>query len=192
MTKGKAYYQAFLILEHLPKDEYGLIPQEIINEIEDKMEYDENIFIDASVELEKQEIDSKTYAILDKVIKSIEKKHGRASIKKASPKEENKKKNNTKNELEEYLNKCKKENESLNMQIDNMKLTQLVEALQNENYKINDAKELILGYRNVAKIKDDEIKNLTLQIKKLKNKNEELNNLLNRIPQFIRKIFIKE
>ena len=74
MTKSKAYYQAFLILEHLPKEEYDLIPKEMIEEIEEKMEYDENFSIDTSVSLKEQKLDEKTYEILEKVMKSVKKK----------------------------------------------------------------------------------------------------------------------
>ena len=40
MTKEKAYYQAYLILEKLPKEEYELIPEKILDEIKSKMEYE--------------------------------------------------------------------------------------------------------------------------------------------------------
>lgn len=43
LTKAKALYQVKLILDYLPEEEYRQIPQEMIDYIEENLEYDENI-----------------------------------------------------------------------------------------------------------------------------------------------------
>lgn len=192
MTKEKAYYQALLILKHLPKEEYDLIPREIIDDIENKMEYDENITIDSSVELEKQKIDEKTYNILDKVIKAVEKnKKVDISSNNRLVLQENKI-NREQLEMNDYIRKCKTENELHEAGIEIIRLNQIIEMLRKENTKIGEAKELIIGYKNVTMSKEEEIKNLNEEVKKIKKNNEELYELLNKIPKFIRKIFLKD
>ena len=80
MTKPKAYYQAYLVIQCLSKEEYSLIPKELLDEIKSKMEVDESIVVDKAIPLEKQKIDDKAYDILDRVIKAIEKKYGADAI----------------------------------------------------------------------------------------------------------------
>ena len=188
MTKEKAYYQAFLILEHLPKEEYDLIPKDMIAEIEDKMEYDENISIDTSISLEKQKIDEKTYEILDKVIKTVEKTNKQSLN---SIVLNNKQPDNSK-EVKKYIERCNTENELYNAKIEMIRLNEIVEKLKNENGKVGEAKELIIGYRNVIGTKDEEISKLNAQLEKLKENNQELFDTLNKIPKFLRKMFVKD
>lgn len=69
MTKEKAMYQTWLILEGLSKAERDSIPQDLLDTIKNTMEPDENIKIDFSIPLEKQNLDSKTWDMLDKVVK---------------------------------------------------------------------------------------------------------------------------
>lgn len=42
LSQAKVLYQVKLILDYLPEEEYKLIPQEMIDYIEDNFEYDEN------------------------------------------------------------------------------------------------------------------------------------------------------
>ena len=72
LTKGKILYQVKLILDCLLEDEYDLIPDDVIDYMEDNYEYDENITIDENIPLEKQKIDKNTYEILDLILKEIE------------------------------------------------------------------------------------------------------------------------
>ena len=125
LTEEKALYQVKLILDYLPKEEYKLIPQDEIDYIEDNFEYDENIVIDPSIPLEDQIIDSRSYKILDKVLKKIE---------------ENKEINNSK-EIKEYVNRCKNENENYNEKLENIQLKNIIESLQKENEKLPKAKD---------------------------------------------------
>ena len=53
-------YQVKLILDYLPEEEYKLIPQDVIDYVEDNFEYDENITIAPSIPLEKQKLNEKT------------------------------------------------------------------------------------------------------------------------------------
>ena len=73
MTKEKALYQAKLILDNLPKDEYALLPQEEIQYILENMEYDENITINPDIPLEAQDIDDATVSILEKILNKVDK-----------------------------------------------------------------------------------------------------------------------
>ena len=57
--------------------------------------------------------------------------------------------------------------------------------LKKENEKIPKAKELLQDYKDALKQKDSEIE-------KLKANNQELYEYIEKVPKFIRKIFIKE
>ena len=72
MTQNQALYQAKLILDYMPEEDYKKIPEEIIKYIYDNMEEDKNIVVNPDIPLEEQDIDEKTYDFLDKVIKKIE------------------------------------------------------------------------------------------------------------------------
>ena len=188
MTKEKAYYQAFLILEHLPKEEYSLIPQNLIDEIENHMEYDENITIDTSTSLESQKIDEKTYQILDKVIKSVERNQKQATYNRTASDVKLRKDG----EIKDYIRKCSTENELYEAKIEMARLNKMIQDLMSENGKIDGAKELIAGYRDVANSKDEQIQKLTVELETLRKNNEELCSMLNKVPRFVRKIFIKD
>ena len=73
MTKEKAMYQTWLVIENLPEEERILIPQDILEEIQNTMEYDENIVVDTTIPVDKQKLDDKTWNMLEKIIKRIEK-----------------------------------------------------------------------------------------------------------------------
>ena len=63
LSQAKVLYQVKLILDYLPEEEYKLIPQEMIDYIEDNFEYDENFSIDPEIPLEKQKIDDKAFKL---------------------------------------------------------------------------------------------------------------------------------
>jgi len=169
MTKAKALYQVKLILDYLPKEEYDLIPKEEIEYIENNFEYDENIIINPNIPLENQKIDDKAYDILERIMK----------------KAENNKKSNHKNEISQYVKSVKESNKIYDAKIENIRLKNIVEVFKKENNKIPKAKQLLEEYKNALKQKEEEIENL-------KENNEYLYENIQKIPKFIRKIFIKD
>ena len=72
MVKSKVLYQTKLILDTFPKEDYELIPKEILNYITQNMKIDENIKIDSNKSLEEQNISYQTYELLNKIITRIE------------------------------------------------------------------------------------------------------------------------
>ena len=167
LTKAKALYQVKLILDYLPQEEYDLIPQETIDYIEDNFVYDENITINPSIPLEKQDIDDKSYRLLEKIIAQVEK-------------------NQTKdNNVNNHINNVEESNENDYSKEENIRLKSLVEILQKENAKIPKVKDLVQEYK-------DELEKKNEKIKMLENNNYYLQSQLNKIPKFIRRIFIKK
>lgn len=164
LSKRKMLYQVKLILDYLPEEEYRLIPQDMINYIENNYEYDENIKINPNIPLEKQSIDDKTYEMLNKIEKQTL--------------------NNTK-DIDNYIEKVKKENKEFNIKIENAKLKNKLEVLEKENERIPKAKALLEEYNSALKQKETEIK-------RLKEKNQKLNNYIKKIPKILRNIFTKE
>lgn len=164
MTKAKALYQAKLILDCIPEEEYKLIPQDTIDYIEQNMEYDENIKISEDIPLEKQRIDDKTYEILEDIMKKIDSK----SVKKQ-------------NETIEI----KEIDEIQVLKSENMKLKQIIENNKINLEKFDKTIELLKEYKDALKVKDDEIK-------KLNDYNKELCSKIYKLPKLIRKIFFKE
>lgn len=164
LSKRKMLYQVKLILDYLPEEEYRLIPQDMINYIENNYEYDENIKINPNIPLEKQSIDDKTYEMLNKIEKQTL--------------------NNTK-DIDNYIEKVEKENKEFNIKIENAKLKNKLELLEKENERIPKAKALLEEYNSALKQKETEIKIL-------KEKNQKLNNYIQRIPKILRNVFTKE
>ncbi len=210
MTKAKAYYQAYLVLDCLSDEEYSLIPDELLEEIESKMEVDESIKVDSSIPLEKQKIDEKAYDILEKVIKAIEKNYGRDAIDnpdkyadKAKPK---KKKSSSSKEIFEdderkVIEKPKLEVERRDIEVEqriqelqneNIKLKSIIKALEEENKKIEKAKELVIDYKGALSIQEEKNKKLKNEIDKLQQSNDELYESISKMPKILRKIFIKD
>ena len=169
LSQGKILYQVKLILDCLPKEEYKLIPEETIEYIEKKFEYDENFSIDPNIPLENQKIDDRTYELLDKIIKFAEKR----------------KKVQEKAKIDEYVKNVRESNEKYDAKIENIRLKNLVEILKKENSKIPMAKGLVQEYKDALNEKDK-------QIQKLKRINECLIDIFNKIPKFIRELFIGE
>ena len=147
LSQAKVLYQVKSILDYLPEEEYKLIPQEMIDYIEDNFEYDENFSIDPEIPLEKQKIDDKTFEMLDKIVKSAE-----------ITKKENKSIKNA--EIDSYLKEIRESNQNYNARIENIRLKNLVEILKKENSKISKAKNLLSEYKYAMKEKDNEIEEL--------------------------------
>ncbi len=204
MTKGKAYYQAYLVLDCLSEEEYSLIPNELLEGIKMKMEEDPEIKVDSSVPLEKQKIDEKTYDILDRVIKAIERAYGADAIdnpeKYAIVNEEETKKQDKAEEFDldiefEEKPKTKKDKVPENakeLKEENLKLHNIIKALEEENQKISEAKELYYDYKEVVAKKDEKIRGLRMEIEALKKSNDELHEMIEKMPKLLRNIFIKD
>ena len=83
-----------------------------------------------------------------------------------------------------YLKLANEQNEGYKARVDNINLNKDVSKLQKENQKLPKAKELIYGYQKVISNKDEEIKKLEQECNSLKE-------MLNRIPKFIRMLFLR-
>lgn len=169
LTKAKMLYQVKLILDYLPEEEYNLIPKEIINYIEDNFEYDENIKIDPNIPLENQNIDDESYKYLEKIIAEAEKNQKVSKNK----------------EVEDYIKDVKESNKNFETNFENIRLKELVELLKKENEKIPKVKKLVEEYKNALEENNK-------KIEELEKNNRYLRELINKIPKFIRKLFIKE
>jgi len=168
LTEGKALYQVKLIIDYLPKEEYDLIPQEIISYIEENFEYDENIKVNPNIPLENQDIADKTYDILKKIVKGTE---------------DNKKKIEEQ-EIQKKIEIEEKAKETYDAKMENIRLNNIIKALQEENKKIPKAKELLENYKDALEKKD-------IEIEQLKRNNQQLYMCIQKLPKFIRKFFIK-
>lgn len=202
MTKEKALYQVKLILDYLPKEEYDLIPQETIDYIENNFEYDENFTLNPDIPLEEQNIDDKAYDFLEKVVKQAEKSQKDAYDEELKPYLETVKSSNKEfdakikyeirkkdEELKSYIETVKKSNDDYETKIENIRLKNIIELLKKDAEKLPEAQKICESYKAVCqKIESEKNK----EIKKLTKNIEELQDALNKIPKFIRKIFIKE
>jgi len=202
MTKEKALYQVKLILDYLPEEEYKLIPQETIDYIEDNFEYDENFTLNPDIPLEDQKIDDKAYDFLEKVVKQAEKAQKNAVEEELKPylesvsssnkefdakiKREIRKKEEA---LKSYMEEVKKSNEDFETKIENIRLKNIIELLKKDAEKLPQAKKICEEYKaECKKIEKDKDK----EIKMLKKELTDLREEINKIPKFIRKVFIKE
>lgn len=205
MTKEKAMYQTWLVIEKLPEEERKLIPQDIIEEIEDTMEHDETIVIDSTIPMEKQKLDDKTWNMLEKIIKRIEKAGHKIEKENISDsekyvedvKKENEKfsqgdKNFNQSEINEYVQNVKIENNANQIMLENIKLTRQVGELQNQVAKVDEAKVLISDYNSALIEMKKENERLKSENNKIKENCEALINTINRLPKVIKSIFIKE
>lgn len=208
MTKPKAYYQAYLVLDCLSKEEYSLIPKSLLDEITSKMEKDDSIKVDKTIPLEKQKIDEKTYDILDRVIRAIEKAYGKDAIDNPEkyakideievdiepPKKENVKPQNNNNFAKPNDNRQNDNSRKIlrELEDENIRLKGIISALEEENKKIDKAKELFIDYKEVVSKKDSKIQELNEEINELKKANSELHSQIESLPKLVRKIFIKD
>lgn len=165
MTKGQAYYQAKLIIDGLSEEEYNLIPKDFIDEVNENMEYDENVTINPELPLEEQDIDDKTYDILERMLNKIDKD----AIK-------NIENNEGIVEGSDEFDSLKKEN---------LQLKELIERLKRENSKIVQIKDLVQEYK-------EELGKKAKEMEELKAQNEELLNSIKKAPKLIRKLYFKE
>lgn len=155
LSKAKAMYQTWLIIDGLPKTEQNLISHDLLEEIKTSMEVDENITIDFNIPLEQQKLDDKTWNMLDKVLKNA-KKNGY---------EKNKNKNEkTTNEVEK-------------IKLENIALTEQLKKMTEQS------KELVMDYKKAFETSQAENE-------KLKKNCEDLISSLNKIPKWIRGIFL--
>ncbi len=72
ITMEEAFYQAKLILDCLPSDEYQLIPKNDIDFLKKNMKVDNSIVIDPFCSLEEQNIDDKTYDVLNMIVSKVD------------------------------------------------------------------------------------------------------------------------
>lgn len=177
-------YQTWLIIEGLPDEEKSLISVELLDEIQNTMEQDDSIKIDFSIPLEKQELDTKTWSMLNKIMKSVN-KNGYKKSRKISEKYLNN--SNASKETsdykinEDYIEKIKIEN------------TQLLQELSKtkENVRV-----LITGYKKAYE--DSKRENVRLrkecenEIKELKQSCNDVIQMFDMIPRIVRRIFVKD
>ena len=204
MTKPKAYYEAYLVLQCLSQVEYNLIPKDLLNEITSKMEVDESIKIDPNIPLEKQKLSDKTYDILDRVISAIEDAYGKDAIDHPEDvvvEETNTKKKPEVEEIDLGFDIAEKPNIPNNnykgmpearLKEENIRLQSIIETLKIENQKVGKAKELVLDYKDLVNKKEKEIEKLKEEVTKLQTDNAELYEQIQKFPKLIRKIFIKD
>lgn len=165
MTKEKAYYQAKLIIDGLSEDEYNLIPKDFIDKISENMEYDENITVNPELPLEEQDIDDKTYDILEEMLNRIDK--------------------NVIKDIENQEEIAEDSAEMDSLKSENLQLKEVIERLKKENGKIVQIKELVQEYK-------DELNKKAKEMEDLKIQNEELLNSIKKVPKLIRKLYFKE
>lgn len=169
LTKEQYLYQAKLIIDCFPEEEYKQIPKGILEYIEENMKEDPNIVIDPKVPLEEQNVDPQTWKLLKDIINIVDENNFYEEYKK---------------ELNEYLENVIEQNRGFEARIDNINLNKNISKLEVENEKIPKAKELIYGYQKVIENKDKEIE-------ELKNECNSLKEMLNKIPKFIKTLFLR-
>lgn len=72
MTNEEALYQAKLIIEQLPENEYNMLPSDKVKYINENFKYNESITINPDIPLEEQNLDEKTIDILDNLVTNID------------------------------------------------------------------------------------------------------------------------
>lgn len=169
LSKPQYLYQAKLIIDCFPKKDYDSIPKETLKYIEDNMKVDSNIVINPEISLEEQDIDPQTWEFLQKIADDVSDREFYEEYKK---------------DIAQYLNLANEQNEGYKARVDNINLNKDVSKLQKENQKLPKAKELIYGYQQVIANKDEKIKELEQECNSLKE-------MLNRIPKFIRMLFLR-
>lgn len=169
LTKPQYLYQAKLIIDCLPDDEYNSIPKETLKYIEENMQVDENIKINPEIDLSEQDVDTQTLMFLNDIIQNI-KLHKMAK--------------QYENDIKSYIKEVEERNAGFEARVDNINLNEEVKRLEKKNEKLPKAKELIEDYKKVVSKKEEEII-------KLKEECDMLTTMLNKIPKFIRKIFLK-
>ena len=132
MTKEKALYQAKLIIEQLPKEEYDLLPVDKINYINDNCKYDEKITINPDIPLSEQKVDKKTIQILEELLDNID-----------------------------YLHLDRYDEDIVNLKVKLMNMENEVNALKESSHSnMEEAKKLAEGYKSELEKANIEILNL--------------------------------
>ena len=169
LSKPQYLYQAKLVIDQFPEEDYNLIPVKTLKYINENMQEDPNIKIDPSIPLEDQDLDSQTWEFLEKMANEIG---------------DNQFYEEYKDEADDCFKFFVEQNEGYMAIAENKKLNDEISGLKAENGKIPQAKELVIAYKKLMQEKEEEIKNL-------KMKNNSLEEQLNKIPKFIRLIFLR-
>lgn len=194
LTKAKAMYQTWLIIEGLSYKERELISKELLDEIQNTMEVDESIKIDFDIPLEKQKLDSKTWSMLEKVMQSAEQNgyERRKGIRKsASHSELMRRVDRPENVRRKAPVVRAEEREGAERQNKDALIT--LERIKNENVRLTqelqkfkeDSKVLLADYKDAFEKSQEENE-------KLKQDCESLIETFHKIPGFIRNVFIKD
>lgn len=154
LTKEKAMYQTWLIIEGLSAKERNMISKDLLQHIKSTMEYDENIKIDFSIPLEEQNLDSQTWEMLYRIIQDVGGIKYKANITLDS----------------DEIESIRLENIALNEEIQEFR---------------KNSEELVVKYK-------EECEKLLAENNKIKEDCNSLINTMNLIPNFIRKVFIKD
>ena len=125
------------------------------------------IFTDKHPDLpiEEQDIDDKTYDILEEMLSKIDK--------------------NAIQDIEDKDGIQEGSAEFDSLKNENLQLKELTERLKKENSKIVQIKDLVQDYK-------DELNKKTKEIEELKAQNEDLLNSIKKAPKLIRKLYFKE
>ena len=133
------------------------------------MQIDSDIVINPELSLEEQDIDPQTWQFLQNIADNVSDNEFYEEYKK---------------EIDEYINIANEQNEGFKARIDNINLNKDFLKLKKENQKWPKAKELIYGYQQVIANKDEKIKELEQECNSLKE-------MLNKIPKFIKMLFLR-
>lgn len=167
LSNEKAMYQAYLIIENLPKDEKKLIPLEEIENLKNQMEIDDNIKINPALSLSRQKIDDKTLNILDSILKKV-------NI----------------NKLKNDFTEISEEKDVIDIKrisgllTENYILNEKITNIENSNQKLEEYKEIATKFKDVLEILNNEKDKLLEKLEKVSKVYQEL-------PSFVKKIFLK-
>ena len=169
LSKPQYLYQAKLIIDCFPKEDYDSIPKKTLKYIEENMQVDPNIKINPEISLEEQDVDPQTWKFLKDIADEVS---------------DNQFYEEYKYEISDYLNDIDVQNKGNEARIENINLHKDINQLKNENQKLPQAKDLIYGYQKLISQKDKEIK-------QLKQECDSLTDSLNRIPKFVKRLFLR-
>ena len=141
----------------------------LLRMLEENMQVDKNIKIDYEKDLSEQNVDSQTLSFLNNIIQKVRMNELSKEYEK---------------DIKDYIAEVNSKNAGFEAQVDNVNLREDIEKLEIQNQKIPKAKELIQEYQQNKKKKEEEIV-------KLKEECNALTSMLNKIPKFIRKIFLR-
>lgn len=176
MINSSLLYELKLKLDYLEEDEYSKISKDVIGYIEDNAKYDEKIKAPSKAKLKKNGLENEDLKLIEKILKQIDKSKKNKLKIKDEPKI-------SKQYIDEYLSKIKKDNEVRNLKIEVYRAKALIEKLEDENKKIDQAKNLLEEYNKL-------IKGYEVKISKLKDENTMLNLYMKKIPRLVKNIFV--